>query len=155
MSRHLPQSLCRLQSRAHSAAPPPKMLHLLHSNERGERKREREKGGGEDMCPHSQTLTQKQHLNTTYVKARNSLTQTSTGADSTEQRLISLRGAFRAAIRHHVSAVRLQTQRTDGGVRDPVSRQRLWTSAELHLLFLLLETETHRKDVAVYRVYYT
>ncbi len=88
MSRHLPQSLCRLQSRAHSAAPPPKMLHLLHSNERGERKREREKGGGEDMCPHSQTLTQKQHLNTTYVKARNSLTQTSTGADSTEQRLI-------------------------------------------------------------------
>ncbi len=48
MSRHLPQSLCRLQSRAHSADPPPKQLHLLHSNERGARGREGEKGGGRE-----------------------------------------------------------------------------------------------------------
>ncbi len=57
MSRHLPLSLCRLQSRAHSAAPPPKQLHLLHSNERGERKREREKGGGKHVPTQSNSYT--------------------------------------------------------------------------------------------------
>ncbi len=67
MSRHLPQSLCRLQSRAHSAAPPPKQLHLLHSNERGERKREggRERKGGGDISPTCAHTVKLLHKNNT------------------------------------------------------------------------------------------
>lgn len=95
--------------------------------------------------------------------SRQRLAQTRAGGDSAERRLVGLRGAFRAAVGHHVSAVRtrtrLQTQRTHGDLGNPVSErwsgQRLWICAELHFVFLLQEKETHHKDVAVFRVYDT